>query len=110
MIHLTRFFWPSDPRLEWLSAHCAARDRDESIADTTDKSRICPVPASKYASASSRGGLFARYLIVGGGFLLNGSGTMFSPPGRAGRHGWNASSTIWDWHSAADQQRASPGG
>jgi hypothetical protein len=25
---------------------------------------------------------------------LNGSGTMFSPPGRAGRHGWNASSTI----------------
>jgi 2-polyprenyl-6-methoxyphenol hydroxylase-like FAD-dependent oxidoreductase len=45
VIHLTRLFWPSDPKPEWPSAHCAARDRDESIADTTDKSRICPVPA-----------------------------------------------------------------
>jgi hypothetical protein len=49
-----------------------------------------------------------RFSIVGGGFLLNGSVTMFSRPDRAGRHGWNASSTIWGWHSAADRQRASP--
>jgi hypothetical protein len=110
VIHLTRLFWPSDPKPEWPSARCAARDRNESIADTIDKSRICPVPASKYASAWSRDGLFARYLIVGGGYSPNGSGTMFSPPGHAGQHGWNASSTIWGWHSAADQQRASPGG
>src|SRR5258705_11235302 len=40
------------------------------------------------------GGSFVRCRIVGGGFLLNGSVTMFSQPGRAGRHGWNASFTL----------------
>lgn len=38
------------------------------------------------------------------------SATMFFRPGRAERHGWNASTTIWGWHSAADQQRALPDG
>ncbi len=63
--------------------------------------------ANKYASACSRDGSSARYLIVGGGLSQNGSGTMFSRPGRAGRRGWNASSTIWGWHSAAGRRRAS---
>ena len=35
-------------------------------------------------------------------------GEVFSRPGRAGRHGWIASSTIWGWYWAADQQQASP--
>jgi len=43
--------------------------------------------------------------MVGGGFSLNGSGFR---PGRAGQHGWIASSTTWGWYWAADQQRASP--
>jgi hypothetical protein len=38
-------------RSEGGMAECPWRDRAEYIADTTDKSRICHVLASKYASA-----------------------------------------------------------
>jgi hypothetical protein len=41
----------SETALTRVRESCAGRDRAESIADTTDKSRICPVPARKYASA-----------------------------------------------------------
>jgi len=41
---------------------------------------------------------------------LNDSEMMFCRPVCAGRHGWNASSTISGWHLAADQQQVSSGG
>ena len=52
---------------------CGARSRrihsryDRRVADL-------PMQARKYGSASSRGGSFARCLMVGGGFSLNGWG------------------------------------
>lgn len=84
---------------------CGARSRrihsryDRLVADL-------PMQARKYGSASSRGGSFARCLIVGGGFSLNGWGAMFFRLGHAGRHGWNVVHHC-GWRSAAGQQRTS---
>jgi hypothetical protein len=86
---------------------CGARS--PSIADKTDKSRICPGAGKQIGLRVITRRFVCELTHCFGGFLLNGSGTTtFSRPGRAGRYGWNASSTIWGCHSAAGRQRASP--
>jgi hypothetical protein len=85
---------------------CGARS--PSIADKTDKSRICPGAGKQIGLCVITRRFRLRANSLFRRVFAERFGDDFSRPGRAGRHGWNALSTIWGCHSTAGRQPASP--
>ena len=75
--------------------------RAASIADTSERPRICPVQARRWSFGSWPDVLSATRHSADGGSSPNGSTMALSPSDPGGRRGWSASFIILGWRSAA---------